>query len=220
MLCITSNEMKTKALIIKKQYTNEYDQLVTCYTQEFGKLTAIAKSVLKNNSIQAMHLDVLNLVDFELVTGRGVPIITGAQMDNSFFNIKSSLASLAVSHFFTEVIDKMVFDNQKDDVLWGFLVGLLEDLNSRGQIDKEYLGEFFRKNQLELLNVMGYAPNLEECSRCQSRLGSSYKAYSPEFQGVICSNCFLAGCRGVLMKDSDISMAGVIFQATIGIKFS
>ena len=62
--------MKTRAIVLKKQNTNEYDQLVTCYTEEFGKLTAIAKSVLKPSSIQAMHLDLFNLVDFELVSGR------------------------------------------------------------------------------------------------------------------------------------------------------
>ena len=57
--------MVTKAIIIKKQNTNEYDQWVTCYTEEFGKLKTVAKSILKPSSIQALHLDVFNLVEFE-----------------------------------------------------------------------------------------------------------------------------------------------------------
>ena len=59
--------MLTLAIIIKKQNTNEYDQLISCYTKELGKITAIAKSILKHSSVQAMHLDVLNLVEFDLV---------------------------------------------------------------------------------------------------------------------------------------------------------
>src|SRR3989344_6781387 len=61
--------MLTLAIIIKKQNTNEYDQLISCYTKELGKITAIAKSILKHSSVQAMHLDVLNLVEFDLVGG-------------------------------------------------------------------------------------------------------------------------------------------------------
>ena len=100
--------MRNKAIIIKKQNTNEYDQFVTCYTQEFGKLTAIAKSVLKPSSIQAMHLDTLNLVEFELINGKAMPIIAGAQSENSYRDMKNSIPSLAVAHFFSEIIYKIV----------------------------------------------------------------------------------------------------------------
>ena len=146
--------MRTKAIIIKKVPTNEYDELITCYTQEFGKITAVAKSVLKGSSMQAMHLDVLNLVDFELINGRSVPIIAAAQSDNSFPNIKSSLPALAVAQFFADVIDKMVFDLQKDEALWEFLVGVLEKLNNK--VRPETALAFFRQQQFYLLSVLGY----------------------------------------------------------------
>ena len=106
--------MRTKAIIIKKQNTNEYDQFVTCYTQEFGKLTAIAKSVLKHGSIQAMHLDVFNLVDFELVQGRSLPIIAGAQSENSL-GILRAQSVFGGCAFFSEIIDKMVPELEKDE---------------------------------------------------------------------------------------------------------
>src|SRR3989338_5861157 len=105
--------MLTKAIIIKKQNTGEYDQWVTCYTEEFGKLKMVAKSILKPSSIQALHLDVFNLVEFDLVNGRGMPIITGAQVIDSFAGIKNSLDKIAVTYFFAEAIDKMVFENDK-----------------------------------------------------------------------------------------------------------
>src|SRR3989344_3512978 len=123
--------MRTKAIIIKKQPTNEYDELVTCYTQEFGKLSAVAKSSLKPSSMQGMHLDNLNLVDFELINGRSLPIIAAAQSESSFRNIKSSLPILAVAQFFADVLDKMVFDLQKDESLWEFIVDVLEKLDSK-----------------------------------------------------------------------------------------
>lgn len=149
--------MRTKAIIIKKQPTNEYDELITCYAQEFGKLTAVAKSVLKGSSMQAMHLDNLNLVDFELINGRSIPIIAATQSENSFRNIKSNLATLAVAQFFMDVADKMVFDLQKDEPLWGFLVNVLEKLDSR--VRPETALSFFRQQQFYLLGVLGHAPH-------------------------------------------------------------
>lgn len=145
--------MRTKAIIIKKQNINEYDQLVSCYTEEHGKLTAIAKSILKRSSLQAMHLDVLNLVDFELINGRAMPIIASAQAEDIYANIKNSLASLAVASFFMEVFDKFVFENQKDAKLWSFLFGLLEELDC----PLVRHGEFLKEKQAEFLGVLGYS---------------------------------------------------------------
>jgi len=149
--------MRTKAIIIKKQMTKEYDQLITCYSQERGKLTAIAKSSLKESSIQGMHLDVLNLVDFDLINGRATPIITGAQSENTFGHIRKSLAHQAVAYFFFEVIDRVAYDNQKDEKLWNFLRGLLIELDAA---DASALMPFFRKKQADFLSVLGYASQL------------------------------------------------------------
>ncbi len=147
--------MRTKALIIKKQNTNEYDQFVTCYTQEFGKLTAIARSVVKHNSIQAMHLDVLNLVEFELINGKAMPIIAGAQAENCYRELKSSVPSLAVAHFFAEVIDKRVPEMEKDEQLWNFMTDLLDKLNRF-----EPGLTFLRQKQFTLLGLLGYSPEV------------------------------------------------------------
>ncbi len=147
--------MRTRAIIIKKQNTNEYDQFVTCYTQEFGKLTAIAKSVLKSTSIQAMHLDALNLVEFELINGKAMPIIAGAQSENSFRELKNSIPSLAVANFFSEVIDKMVPELDKDEQLWNFMADLLDKLNRF-----EPSLTFLRQKQFALLGLLGYSPEV------------------------------------------------------------
>lgn len=147
--------MRTKAIIIKKQNTNEYDQFVVCYTQEFGKLTAIAKSVLKPTSVQAMHLDTFNLVEFELIQGRSLSIITGAQADNSYRELKNSIPSLAIAHFFSEIIDKMVPELEKDERLWDFMVDLLDKLNRF-----EPSLTFLRQKQFVLLGLLGYSPEV------------------------------------------------------------
>ncbi|MBI2065387.1 MAG: DNA repair protein RecO [Candidatus Yanofskybacteria bacterium] len=150
--------MRTRAIILKKQDAGECDQLVTCYTEEFGKLTAVAKSALKPNSIQAMHLDIFNLVDFELINGRATPIITGAQVERTYGELKTSLTALAGAYFFTEVFNRLVFDYQRDNGMWNFLTSLLDDFNG---LDNNFQ-ELFRMKQASLIGLLGYAPNTKD----------------------------------------------------------
>ncbi len=193
--------MITRAIIIKKENTNEYDQWVTCYTEEFGKLKTVAKSILKPSSVQSLHLDVFNLAEFELINGRGMPIITGAQLVDSYMGIKSSLAKTAVAYFFVEAIDRMVFENDKDKELWLFLVSFFGELNKKDANPIRLL----RQGQKGLLNVFGYWPEVDLCRVCNCRLDSeSTGAFNHVLGGIICKKCFLFGHGGILMKNEDI----------------
>ncbi len=188
--------MRTRAVILKKQNTNEYDQLITCYTEEFGKLTAVAKGVLKSGSIQAMHLNVFNLVDFELVNGRAMSIITGTQAENTYPTLKNRLASLATGYFFIEVVDKLFFDYQKDNEIWNFLLELLEDLNK----DSPSFDEILKTKKGQLVSILGYAPNISQCAFCLNGNQAELIAYSVHARGVVCQNCFLSGQEAIVIK--------------------
>ncbi len=194
--------MRTHALIIKKQHTNEYDQLVTCFTKEFGKLTAIAKSALKMSSTQAMQLDTFNLVDFELVNGRGMPIIAAAQSINAHRNIKCSLPLLAAASFFLEVVDQIAFDEQRDDGLWELLAGALAAFNESSD-ERGRLLPLFRRWQRMLLDVLGYAPQTGPCVHCGAAQQGQPGALSVEHGGLVCQDCFLRGVSGVLITADD-----------------
>lgn len=161
--------MRTQALVIKRQPTNEYDLLVTLYTQELGKLTAIAKSALKPSSTQGPHLDSYNLIDVELVDGKSWPIMAGAQSLDTHRHIKSSLQSMAMAGFFTEAIQKIVFDGQRDDELWDFLNNVFDTLNGDGGCDDATFAGF----QRELITVLGHGAQKENLQATLDRLANT-----------------------------------------------
>ncbi len=195
--------MRTRAIILKKQATNEHDQLVTCYTEEFGKLTAIAKSVLKPHSIQAMHLDLVNLVDFELLNGRAMPIITGAQAEEIYPALKNDLPAIAAAYFFSEAVDCLFFEQQKDEETWNFLTSLLKELNLSASRGKNIDG-ILKAWQVEFLNILGYYPNLNECSFCTSPIDGRVAVYSVSTKGAVCQDCFLGGCGGIVIRNGEL----------------
>ncbi len=198
--------MRTRAFIIKKQNTNEYDQLITCYTQEFGKLTAVAKSILKKSSLQSMHLDIFNLVEFELIDGRALPIIASAHSEKTYPQIKKSLEAVAVTSFFFDLIDKIVFDNERDDNLWNLLESTLDQIDASRN---DQLLDLLRANQLKFLNVSGYSPRVDSCGLCGARVnGDNYYdhewALNIDLGGLICRNCYLLTNHGLLLREGDL----------------
>ncbi len=200
--------MRTRAIIIKKQNTNEYDQLVTCYTEKWGKILAIAKSILKRTSLQSMHLDVLNLVEFDLIEGRAWPIIASAQSERKYLSIKNSIKKFGVAGFFLDVIDKVVFENEHDAEIWSFLISNFDELESAKEED--VLG-IFRKKQAEFLNISGYAPKTDNCSICLTHDGMDCEvdnewALNFDMGGLICRNCYLQTNRGILLTSSDLKI--------------
>lgn len=168
--------MKTHAIILKKQNTHEFDQFVTCYTQELGKITAVAKSILKKSSIQSMHLDLFNLVSFELVIGNGFPIVTGAEAEKTYLNLKSSVKALSTAFVIGEYIDKLVFEYSKDDRLWNFLSSKLDQLD---KINCD-MPRLLKASQKEILGILGYpvVADLGLHTALENIAGQSLKAIS------------------------------------------
>lgn len=165
--------MRTQAIILKKIPIREYDELMVCYTQESGKQTYQAKSVLRPTSKQAGHLDVLNLVDFSLVFKNSHPIITSAYCLDAFPRLKSSLPAMAAAYFLLECFDKLIFENESDPKLWDFLLAQLQKYNQftptvRGSTSDSWGSSEGQKTwterladtHRELLKILGYDPSM------------------------------------------------------------
>lgn len=201
---VSRNAMRTKAIVIKKNGANEFDQMVTCYSQDFGGMRAIARGSLRPSSVQSLHLDVLNLIEFEVIHGRTYPIISSAESLNTYSELKNSLPRVAAASFFLEVLDRIMYENEKDDQLWDFLTGMLEDFRAA---PPARLAEIFRSQQRKFLDVLGYAPRVDRCVVCSGDAFSGPEkmvALSPELGGVLCSDCFIAGGRGLLFEKSAV----------------
>jgi len=226
--------MRTKAIVIKKMQANEFDQIVTLYSEDFGTMRAMARGVYRPTSVQSMHLELLNSIEFEVIHGRSLPIISSAMMSHQYQGIRSSLPKLAAVQFFTEVLDKIAFENEKDEYLWEFLSTMMVDFDNASP---EEVMPLFRKHQAGFLKVLGYAPQIDRCVVCSTDpiVGTERMvALSTELGGVMCANCFLEGGQGILLEKADLgSLVGsgvaptgkhstldTFFEYTVGRKIS
>lgn len=205
--------MRTKAIVIRKTAAGEHDQMVTLYSEDFGAMRAMARGSFKPTSLQSMHLETLNMIDFEVIQGRAWPIISSAMMLKAHTNIRESLPKLAAAQFFAEVLDKISFENEQDIDLWNFLTLMLADFDRAS--DSEIL-PLFRKHQAEFLKVLGYAPQTDRCVVCSTdALAGPEKmiALSTELGGIMCPECFLAGGRGIMFDKTELGLLTGLTQA-------
>lgn len=167
-------------------------------------MRAIARGIYRPTSVQSMHVETLNLIEFEVIHGRTYPIISSAQVIEHYPNLKSSLKRLAAVNFFTEVLDRIMFENEEDPELWKFLMTLVTDFNA---VSEEDVLKLFRQKQKDFLEVLGYAPRVDRCVVCSGDVLHGQEkmvAISPELGGTLCSDCFIAGGRGFLLDKSDL----------------
>ncbi len=146
--------MRTKAIIIKRNPFNEHDQVVTCYCEDTGATRAIARGIYRPKSVQSLHLDSFNLIEFEMIPGKMYPIIASAHAIEQYPVLKSSVQRIAAVNFFMEVLDKIMFENERDEKLWSFLTGLVQEMDTVPEVE---LAGAFKAQQLKLLDVLGYA---------------------------------------------------------------
>ncbi|MEK7582795.1 MAG: DNA repair protein RecO [Patescibacteria group bacterium] len=153
-----------QAIILKKIPIREDDELVMCYTKDFGKQRYQAKSSVLARSKQGGHLDILNLVEFSLVEGKHRDIIASAAASATFPRLKSSLPALAAAFFLLECFDKLVFENDHDQKLWQFLLDELHQLDA-GVVELPEL-------QKRFLSVMGHDASTAVQELAQRRFSS------------------------------------------------
>lgn len=153
-----------QAIILKKIPIREDDELVMCYTRDFGKQRYQAKSSVLASSKQGSHFDILNLIEFNLIEGKHHAIIASAAAVNAFPRLKTSLPALAAAFFLLECFDKLVYENDHDQKLWQFLLDELTELDA----GKEDIAGI----QKRFLSVMGHDTSAQIQELAQQRFSS------------------------------------------------
>lgn len=144
---------KTKGLVLKRYNFGEADKLITLFTKNHGKLTVLAKGVRKIHSKKAPHLELFNIVDAFLITGKTFDLITEVQTIKSFSHLCTNLYHIALLYRIIELVNKLCPDRQVHIEVYNLLVSSLEIFESGKLSDPKILVDNFT---LSLLWELGY----------------------------------------------------------------
>jgi DNA repair protein RecO (recombination protein O) len=180
---------QVKGIILRKQDYRESDRLFIIYTDELGKIEAVAKGVRKIKSKMAGHLDLFSVVDLMVAPGRTYYQIAGADRIKNFLNIKSNLAKTVLASFCLETVDNFTKPEHPDFKIYKLLEEMSEIFND-GKIKdflKPYiLSKFF---VLKMMAFLGWAPELYNCVKCKNKIIPNGNYFDPMRGGLSCGKC-------------------------------
>lgn len=125
----------------RKNYS-EADRILVIFSEKYGKLNLLAKGVRRPRSRKRAHIEIFNRVSFSAVSGKGLDIVTEAEVIDSFSDIKNNLRKVTVAYYFSEITSRMIREGEKHMEVYQNLRLFMERLRtgvSLKKIRKEYI---------------------------------------------------------------------------------
>ena len=174
--------LRSPAIILARRDFGEADRLLTLMTPVRGKIRAIAKGARKPNAKLSGHVELFARSDCLLHIGRGLPILTQADMQEPYLGIRDDLRRGAYASYAAELLDRFTADEEDDDS--AALFDLLDA--ALGQIaDADDPRLAVRFYEMALLDRVGFRPELEECVVTRLPLLPESQFFSSDEGGVV-----------------------------------
>jgi DNA repair protein RecO (recombination protein O) len=142
-----------EGIVLGRRNFGEADRILSLFTKDHGRTALLAKGVRRPKSKKRGHIEVFTKVAFEAISGKGIDLMTEAEVREDFKEVRTSLRKVSLAYYFTEVIGRITHENESNSELYDFLVQTFEKLRSTNKL-RELRVNFINK----LLILMGYWP--------------------------------------------------------------
>lgn len=189
----------TKGFLIKKKNQGEADQLLTVYSQEFGKIKVLGRGIRKIHSKLKYGADLFNLSEIEFIQGKKVKTLTDIRVMESFSGAKKSLERLRVLSGIGNSLDLLIPREEEDEDIWELLEEVFYGLSKK--ISSFLIFQYFFWS---LFRILGYQPSLYQCACCQEKLSPDRLYFNCQEGGVVCQKC--AGEEGKQVAQETVKL--------------
>ena len=195
----------TQAINLKSYTLGEADKIIVMYSRDFGILRCIAKGIRKPTSKLGGRMEMLVANKLFLAKGKKLDIVCQAETADNFKAIRNDITKLTYAIYCAELIYTFGLENDTNShKIYDVFFESLKNI-SLASSDEEILWTVIRF-QLKLMQLLGYAVELDACVRCNDDICSSsnvasnsYKtnpnsilkplSFSAESGGIVCNNC-------------------------------
>jgi len=175
---------EVSALLIRQRDLGEADRILTLFTRERGKLSAVAKGVKRLRSKLAPVLQLFAQARLQLAAGRSLEVVTQASPEQAFPHLREDVDRYACACYVAELTDAMMEEHAAAEWVFELLAATLSGLDGGGG-----MAALMRGFELKLLSGLGYGPELEACVSCGVQLEKQAGGFSVPEGGVVCRRC-------------------------------
>ena len=189
---------KSEAIVLRAIAWSETSLIVTLYTQDLGKVAAVAKGARRPKSPFDNALDLLSTcrVVCILKSSDSLDLLTEAKLIRRFRVARSTILHLNCGYYVIELLDRLTERGEKQPELYALAKDTIDALQC---VDSNPAAVVLRF-ELQLLRMLGQAPLLTRCANCgRSMLDSGVQVgampangwsyFSNSAGGVVCDNC-------------------------------
>lgn len=153
----------TPAIVLRVRPFGESDKIVSFLTEQFGKITGIAKGAMRSRRRFVNSLEPFALINlrFEDRPYGHLAFIVTADLIFGYRQLGASLECLAYAAYMVEITDGLVSEREESRAVYQHLRDSLIYLE-QGSLSLRFLTAF----ELKLLRLVGYQPTLDNCRRC------------------------------------------------------
>lgn len=179
-----TKEMTTSGMIIKETKVGEGNKIFTIITAEHGKIQASGAGVRSYKSKLGSGCSLFCYSDFVLKKGKSKDIysIVSADKKMDFFDIRYDIEKVALVNYICELVNFIAVQDVECTDILRLLLNTVYYIH-KNEFDIKVKSVF----ELRLMCEAGFAPNLTNCSRCESAQNLHY--FSVEEGAVECAMC-------------------------------
>ncbi len=178
---------KTEAIVLQKIKYGDTSIIVTLFTKDFGKMSAIVKGGRSPKSKLNSSIDILNHLQivFYRKESREVQLISSASIISHYPNLKGDIESLKFAQAVVELIKNLMAEHEVNQRLFNGIVKIFSLMDEFRETASILFARFF----MFFLSELGYQLQIEKCSKCGNKeLSKNELSYNYDL-GIFCSDC-------------------------------
>jgi DNA repair protein RecO (recombination protein O) len=186
---------KTRAIVLKVVEFSETSCVVTLFTEDFGKVGALAKGARRPKSPVEGALDLLALVRIVFLhkSSDALDLLTEAKLERRFRSAQRDLARLYAGYYVAELLSELTEPGDPHRELFLAADRALLALDQGQSVPETVL-----RLELIALREAGHLPSLEACVACGRPVAADGRVpFGMIAGGVLCDEC-RPGRRGVV----------------------
>lgn len=181
--------LRDRAIVLKNEPFREHDCWLTLYGFTYGKLIAVARGVRRLDAKHLGHVEPFTEIEVMIAQGQAFDKLAVATTVQTRLHLRERLGSLVIGGAITSLVERLTQPGSSDPVLYALLQELLdfvEKLPTEPTPERARL--LIAASTLRLLDLLGYALQLEACLFCQQPLIEPVW-FVPPSGGMACEGC-------------------------------
>ncbi len=179
---------KSDAIVIRMVEFSETSLIVTLYTRDFGRVSAIAKGARRPKGPFEGAIDLLAICHIEIIrkASDALDLLTEVKLARRFRAAQKSLDRLYCGYYIAELLRRWTDDGEPHPELYELAIATIQQIDS----DADHLMATVHF-EVRGLRMLGHAPATQSCVSCGSDVARDRQRipFGHDVGGVLCPSC-------------------------------